>query len=157
MNEHVAIKVPASDDLYEADFVAWTEAQAELIRQRRFDELDVENLAEEIESLGRSRRRELHRRMARLLEHLIKLAVSRDYDPRRQWILSVNEQRDRIAEIVEENPSLRAHVPVAFNKSWPRAAEMARGGLEEYDHDLVARVPSFGVEDALDPTFIPEQ
>ena len=157
MNEHVALKRPPADDLYEADFYAWSFAQAELIRQRRFDELDLENIAEEIESLGKNRRSELRRRMGRLIEHLIKLAVSRDYDPRRQWILSVDEQRDRIAELIEDNPSLRPQLPIVFNKAWPRAADMARAGLEEYDHEMISKSPSFGVEEALDPKFIPEQ
>ena len=84
MNEHVVLKRSAGDDLYEADFVAWSEMQAELIRQRRFDELDLENIAEEIEDLGKSRRDQLETRMSRLIEHLLKLDVSRLYDPRRQ-------------------------------------------------------------------------
>lgn len=156
MNEHVPLGAPA-DDLYEADFAAWSFRQAELVRGRRFDELDIENIAEEIESLGRNLRRELYRRMARLIEHLIKLEVSRLHDPRRQWILSVAEQRRQIDELIVDNSSLKPKLPEVFEKAWKHGAEMARGGLEAFDHDMVPDAPSFTLADALDPTFLPEQ
>lgn len=157
MNEHVVLRAPQIDDLYEADFFAWSFHQAELVRQKRFDELDLENIAEEIESLGRSRRQELYRRMARLIEDLIKLDVSCLYDPRRQWILSVDEQRRQIAELIEESPSLKPQLTDTFARAWVHGAEMARGGLEEYDHDMISDKPSFELSDALDHKFIPEQ
>lgn len=157
MNEHVALKRPLADNLYEADFHEWSRAQAELIRQGRFDELDLENIAEEIESLGKSRRSELRRRMGRLIEHLIKLDASRLYDPRRQWILSVAEQRRRIGELVEENPSLRPTLQAVFDDQWSYGVEMAKAGLEEFDHEMISDQPSFELADALDPKFIPEQ
>jgi hypothetical protein len=53
MNEHVALKRPVADDLYGADFYAWLQSQADLLRRRRFDRLDLENIIEEIDSLGR--------------------------------------------------------------------------------------------------------
>ncbi len=157
MNEHVSFEKPGADSLYEADFAAWSFHQAELVRERRFDELDIENIAEEIEGLGRNRRQELYRRMARLIEHLIKLDASRLYDPRCQWILTVAEQRRQIDELVVDNPSLRPKLPELFGRAWSHGAEMARGGLEEFDHEMIAAAPSFTLADALDPTFIPEQ
>ena len=157
MNEHVVLKSPSSGSLYEVDFVAWSEMQAELIRQRRFDELDLENIAEEIEDLGKNRRDQLETRMSRLIEHLLKLDVSRLSDPRRQWILSVKEQRRRIEKLIVKNPSLRPSLPEVFADEWESGAEMARAGLDEYDRDLVPDEPSFELSDALDPNFIPEQ
>lgn len=157
MNEHVVLQRPATNDLYEADFHAWSLHQADLVRQRRFDDLDIENIAEEIESLGKNRRQELYRRMARLIEHLIKLDASRLYDPRRQWILSVDEQRRSIAELIAENPSLKPKLAETFARAWGHGAEMAKGGLEEFDQEMISETPSFELSDALDPKFIPEQ
>ena len=156
MNEHAVLRPDAATGGYDDDFFAWTQAQAALLRGGRLDAIDIANIAEEIESLGKSRRRELYRRMLRLLEHLIKLDVSTLYDPRRQWILSVSEQRRQLAQIVEENPSLRPVLGEAFEREWPHAAALARGGLEEFDHDMVPDRPSFGLGDALDENFIPE-
>lgn len=157
MNEHVSLKQPDIDNLYEADFHAWSRTQTELIRARRFDELDLDNIAEEIESLGKNRRSELRRRMGRLIEHLLKLDASRLHDPRRQWILSVAEQRRRIAELIDENPSLRSALQGVFADQWSYGVEMAKAGLEEFDHELISDAPSFELSDALDPKFIPEQ
>ncbi len=151
------LRATTADSLYEADFVAWTEAQAGLIRQRRLDELDLENIVEEIEDLGKNLRDQLDRRMSLLIEHLLKLEVSRLHDPRRQWILSVSEQRRRIERLLARNPSLRASLPDVFAEEWPAGAEMARAGLEAYDRDMVPDAPGFTLADALDPTFIPEQ
>ena len=156
MNEHVVLKVP-DERGYEADFFAWSAEQARLLRERRFDEIDLENIVEEIDSLGRNLRRQLHSRMAGLIEHLIKLQVSRDFDPRRQWILSVNEQRLRLADLVEENPSLRPELAKAFSKQWVNGAKMAESGLEDYDREMIPPTPSLTVADALDPKFFPDQ
>ncbi len=58
--------------LYDQDFYAWTQRQVELLRSGRWGELDIENLVEEIESLGRQERQELHNRLGVLLGHLLK-------------------------------------------------------------------------------------
>src|SRR5438477_5024382 len=79
--------------LYEEDFVRWTEQQSSALREAAAAgtnlPLDWENLAEEIESLGRSQRHELHSRIAGIPEHLLKLDYSRANDPRRGWIETV--------------------------------------------------------------------
>jgi hypothetical protein len=61
-----------SRSIYQVDFYAWTQKQAALLREGRFNDLDVENLVEEIESLGRSEKRELESRLKVLLIHLLK-------------------------------------------------------------------------------------
>ena len=75
--------------LYDEDFVAWTEQQAEALRAAGRSStnqlLDWENVAEEIESLGRSDRRELHSQIYRIIRHLAKLQFSPAADPRRGW------------------------------------------------------------------------
>jgi len=83
--------------LYEEDFVRWTEQQSSALRDAAGVglnlPLDWGNLAEEIESLGRSQRRELHRRIATIIEHLLNLEHSPAVDPRRGWMDTIARER----------------------------------------------------------------
>ena len=92
---------------YESDVVAWANEQARLIRAGRFDLLDIENIAEEIEDVGKSEKRELANRMAILLAHLLKWKVQ----PERRgtsWRNTINNQRERISRRVEKTPGLQS-------------------------------------------------
>jgi hypothetical protein len=63
---------PPANDLYEIDFYAWTQEQARLLRERRFDDLDLDNLVDEVESVGRSDKRQIESRLEIPLAHLLK-------------------------------------------------------------------------------------
>lgn len=91
---------------YEQDFYGWTQAQARLLREGRFTELDVANVVEEIETLGRSERRELASRLRVLLLHLLKW---QHQSARRgsSWRHSIEVQRDDARDHLAENPSLQ--------------------------------------------------
>jgi hypothetical protein len=92
---------------YEKDVVAWANEQARMIRAGRFDLLDIENIAEEIEDVGKSEKRELANRMAVLLAHLLKWQIQ----PERRgasWESTINEQRERITKRIERTPSLKS-------------------------------------------------
>ncbi len=92
---------------YDEDIVAWAREQARQLRAGRFELLDLEHLAEEIEDVGRSEQRELASRMAILLAHLLKW----QYQPERRgasWEVKINGQRDRILHRLEKTPSLKA-------------------------------------------------
>ena len=81
--------------LYDTDFYAWANEQAALLRAGRLSEADIENIAEEIESMGRSERSELVNRLTVLLVHLLKWR----YQPGlrgRSWRLTIEEQRDQL-------------------------------------------------------------
>src|SRR3954464_15566716 len=83
--------------LYDEDFVAWTQQQAKALRaaagSRTNQPLDWENLAEEVEDLGKSVRRELESQIRRIIQHLLKLQYSPSADPRRGWFESVTGAR----------------------------------------------------------------
>ena len=106
--------VPKNAPLYEQDFVRWTEAQAANLRQagaaRANLPLDWDNLAEEVESLGRSQRRELRSRIAVVIEHLLKLARSPAEEPRAGWIETIARERAEIERLLEDSPSLRGEL-----------------------------------------------
>jgi len=90
---------------YEDDVVAWATEQASLLRERRFDQLDIEHLAEEIEDVGKSEQRELVSRMVRLLAHMLKWQKQ----PRHRgasWQITIRNQCRGIARRLKETPSL---------------------------------------------------
>lgn len=121
-------------DLYDRDFLLWTEDQAEALRRAKGANLplDWENLAEEIESLGKFDRRALHSQVRRVLRHLLKLAVSPAAGPRRGWELTIREARNDIAIILGDSPSLRRELDGIVAEQVKLAAEFAAADLEEH-------------------------
>jgi hypothetical protein len=123
--------------LYDQDFYAWTQKQAELLRSRKWEELDVDNLVEQMESLGKQERQELRNRLGVLLGHLLKWR----YQPEarsKSWAATILEQRRRIQRHLKENPSLQPYLPEAIEIGY-------EDGL-----DLVNR------ETPLDPKQLPQ-
>ncbi|TVQ09377.1 MAG: DUF29 domain-containing protein [Leptolyngbya sp. DLM2.Bin27] len=99
--------------LYDQDFYAWAQRQAELLRAGQLGELDIENLIEEIESLGRQERQELRNQLGVLLGHLLKW----HYQPEarsKSWVYTIREQRRKIQRHLKENPSLKPYLSEAI-------------------------------------------
>ena len=98
--------MPRNAVTYDEDYFAWTEEQVRLLRAGEFSRLDAENLAEEMEDMGRSIRRELRNRLAVLTMHLLKWR----YQPGHRspsWSATMREQRRQVADLLDESPSLR--------------------------------------------------
>lgn len=91
---------------YENDFYSWTQEQADLLRNGQFNDLDLANLIEEIESMGRSEKRELESRLTILLLHLLKWKYQ-EVRRGRSWQLSIDEQRIQFEKTLNENPGLK--------------------------------------------------
>lgn len=106
--------------LYEQDFYAWTQQQVELLRSGHLQELDVENLIEEIESLGKQQRQELRNRLGVLLGHLLKWYQEPEARSR-SWTGTIREQRYRIDLLLKENPSLKPYLTEAILLAYPLA------------------------------------
>ncbi len=102
---------------HDADFYGWTREQAELLRNGRIAEADIANIAEEIESMGRSEKREMVSRLAVLLAHLLKWEVQPSLRGT-SWKLTIREQRARLAELLQDNPSLRPLLPGALTTAY---------------------------------------
>ncbi|EAQ5873903.1 DUF29 domain-containing protein [Salmonella enterica] len=92
---------------YDNDFYGWTQEQADLIRAGRTEDLDLKNLLEEIEAMGRSERRELESRLQVLFMHLLKWQFQSERQGR-SWQLTIEEQRLRALKVLSENPSLKS-------------------------------------------------
>ncbi len=105
---------------YDQDFYAWSREQADLLRSGNAVEADLENIAEEIESMGKSEKREFMSRLTVLILHLVKWR----YQPAkrsRSWRLSVAGQRMDIEELLKDNPSLRPTMSDSIGQAWRRA------------------------------------
>jgi hypothetical protein len=134
---------------YDTDLMLWSERQAALLRraaagERVNDQVDWENVAEEIESLGKSDRRELHNRIAAILVHLIKLEASPADEPQTGWRETILEQRRRVARLLKESPSLRPEVPQAIAEELDDAKAQAAIALQGYNER--PRVDPSGLE-----------
>ena len=128
--------------LYDEDFVRWTEEQAAALRRaqslplagRRGSnlKLDWQHLAEEIESLGKSDRRELRSQITRVLRHLLKLEVSPAAEPRAGWRATIDEARMEIEGLLDDSPSLRRETDGLIKKQIRAAARLAADDLRQY-------------------------
>jgi Domain of unknown function DUF29 len=87
---------PQTKELYHEDFYVWTEGQAELLRKRQFEALDLENLIEEVEALGRAEKNSVLNNATVIIERLLKLQYSPAQEPRNVWRASVREHRRRL-------------------------------------------------------------
>ncbi len=111
-------------DLYEQDFLAWTEDQAEALRTKQAGALDWENLLEEVESMGRNERNAMESRLSLLLMRLMKW----QWQPEKRgksWIQTIREQRKAIRKILKNCASLRGHVPEMLAEAWAEARDDA--------------------------------
>ena len=140
---------------YSTDIYAWTQAQAALLRQRKFDALDLANVVEEIESLGNEQGHAVESYFVVLIEHLLKLAVPNDRDPRRGWKASARNARSEIERRLRKSPSLRRELPEIFADTWANGRYAAQAGLREAEEHLVPTEPPFTLEQALDDDWFP--
>jgi hypothetical protein len=138
---------------YDEDFVLWTERQAALIRAGRLDLVDWENVALEIEAMGSRERRELSTRLKVLLMHLLKW----QFHPQKRsksWRATINDQRDEIEQLLENDPSLRREVETLIGKRYRIARANAAGETGLALRTFPSRCP-YPAEQILDSAYFP--
>ena len=119
-----ALKLDTSAGLYNQDFYVWTMEQADLLRRHKPDWMDWENVADELESMGKKDRRELVSRMTVLLMHLAKWYWQAEkWSP--SWSGTIEEQREQIELSLNDSPSLRSFIQYSFQEAWGRAIKKA--------------------------------
>ena len=111
-------------NLYEADFYAWTQQQANLLRYQLWNQVDLVNLIEEVESLGRRERQELRNRLIILIRHLLKWEYQSSKRIR-SWLATIRIQRRDIIKLLNENPSLQSSLEVALEEAYENARDLA--------------------------------
>jgi len=94
---------------YEQDFYGWTQEQAALLRAGRLSDLDIDNLIEEIETMGRSEKRAIESRLTVLLMHLLKWKYQPDRRGR-SWTLTIVGQRLKLNRVIKDNPGLKSQI-----------------------------------------------
>ncbi|EDV3184795.1 DUF29 domain-containing protein [Salmonella enterica] len=141
---------------YESDVVAWSQEQAALLRAGRFSEIDIANIAEEIEDVGKSEQRELASRMAVLLAHLLKWKFQSERQCK-SWKLTISGQRNLIARRLDKTPSLKATLKdsVWLSDAWfdGRMSASKETGLSL---DVFPEECIWTTEQALSPEFFPD-
>jgi hypothetical protein len=98
----------ARKSLYESDFLLWTQDTVAKLKARDFDHVDLENLLEEIESLGRSEKKEIKSRLTTLIEHLLKRLYIDMPQEFNGWERTIRNQRTEIEFALDDSPSLKA-------------------------------------------------
>ena len=138
-------------NLYETDFYAWTLEQSKLLQISDFKGLDIVNLVEEIESLGKQQRQEVENRLAILLGHLLKW----DYQPERRsksWKATIREQRRAIQRLMQANPSLKPYLEEAIAYAYQSGIDLVVRETPLDDQDLPADC-QYTPEQIFDPNF----
>ncbi len=145
---------PPSPAGCDQDFVAWTEETARLLPERRFEELDVEHIAAEIEDRGKSDRRQLQSRLTVLLSHLLKWRFQ-PAQRARSWRLTAAVQRMKLKALFRDSPSLQAALPRWIEETCADAVTRAamEAGLSR--KAFPPRCP-FSPDQILDPDYLPD-
>ena len=110
--------------LYERDFFAWTQEQANLMKQKAFEKLDIIHLLEEVESMGAREKSELKSRLTVLLMHLLKWKYQPEYQSK-SWKSTIMEQRFSIQDVIEDNPSLKPQLDGYLIRAYKHARSLA--------------------------------
>lgn len=145
--------------LYAEDFVRWTEEQSAALREAAGQginlPLDWENLAEEVESLGRCQRHAVRSRIAVILEHLLKLEHSPATDPQPDWMETIDRERDNIELLLRDSPSLRGEVAPVIAEETRRAIRRATRSTLRHGEEIPAKLgaASYNEEQVLGDWF----
>ena len=154
MDSHKA----TASDLYERDYYAWVQDQVDALRQRRIEDVDWENVAEEIDDLGKSERYSVESQMVRALEHLLKLqhtGATIRRNNARGWQLTIKDARLVLRKLLEQNPSLRPQLAEMLQFAHQRARLAALRKARLPDHAIPESCP-WGIEQVMDDNFLPK-
>lgn len=121
-----------NDCTYENDYFAWSLQQAKYIREGKFEKLDIINLQDEIESMGKSEIRALESHLHNALMHMLKQKYQNSRDGK-SWQSSIKEAKVRVKKVLRDNPSLKYRFSEIFKDSYETAKIAAAGetGLDE--------------------------
>lgn len=149
-----AVVEPRPRDLYDEDFLAWTEQTAALLRRSRFAAIDIDHLAEEVEDMGKRDLREAKSRLRVLLVHLLKWR----HQPKKRspsWRSAIVTQRQEIADLLQQSPSLRRKLSASLAAIYSAAVERVVT-QSRLDESILDPQCPFTLNQILDPTFLPD-
>ena len=135
MNIQTKIDGRSREEAHSSDFALWAIAQGRLLREGRFDELDIENLFDEVDDLGRARQYELRSRLKTLIEHMLKLRYGTHRYPRSGWRKTMLNARHQIDYLLDESPGLRRYLADFYEHAWSVGQNRALLGFWDHEPD----------------------
>jgi len=146
-------------ELYDQDFFEWTAHNAQLLREGRLSEADIEHIAEEIEDMGKRDQRLVRNRIKVLLTHLLKWKAQPEFrfssTGRSSWLATIREQRSQLESVFEQSPSLERHGRESLAKIFTKAVDNAAYETNLPRSHFPADCP-FTFEQIMDDSFLPE-
>jgi hypothetical protein len=139
---------------YNLDFYGWTQEQAALLKAGRLNDLDIINLIEEVETMGRSEKRALESRLTVLLVHLLKWK----YQPNRRgksWTLTIIGQRIKLLRVIKDNPGLKPQLPELINDAYS-LAKVNAAKETKLDIEIFDSACPWTFEQLIDDSFYPD-
>jgi hypothetical protein len=154
MQDFIKETMSSTKSLYDTDYSLWLEKTAQLLRNGQINELDLPNLAEEIEDMGKREKRAVENNVEILLMHLLKY----QYQPEKRsnsWKYTIFEHRDRLEKAFRDSPSLKPYSQKIFEQCYSKARQRAaiETGMEI---DIFPVESPFTVEQTLNPNYLPE-
>ena len=142
-------------NLYQQDFFAWTKQQINYLQNQQWNQLDLTNLIEEIETLGKQQRQELRNRLSILIGHLLKW----EYQPQKRsysWLATLRVQRIDIQELIDDNPSLKPYLEEALTQAYIKGLLLAVSETNLPDRTFPKNCP-YSLTEILSDRFYPGQ
>ncbi len=146
-------------DLYERDYYTWIQEQVRALRERRVEDLDWPNLAEEIEDLEKNERRLLRHQLSLLLGYLLKRAHAPTKMLRargREWELSVRQARHHIGSLLKESPGLLSRIDEIFAQAYETGRDNAVF-VTELPDSAIPETPPWTFEQVINDHFVPKR
>jgi hypothetical protein len=144
------------NNLYNEDYYLWLEATVKKLKNGQVNELDLDNLIEELESMGKSEKRAIESLLTRLLEHLLKITYWQAERERNlgHWSLEVTNFRYQISKIVADSPSLKTYIQEIFLESYSAARKGVNRAMG-MGKDCIPEQPIASLEQVLDEDWFP--
>jgi Domain of unknown function DUF29 len=146
-------EIPSATSLYETDFYAWTQEQVRFLRDRQWSLVDLHNLIDEVESLGKQQRQELRNRLSVLLGHLLKWEYQ-PWERSRRLLASIRVQRREALWLLQENPSLEPVLADALLEAYENSKDLAMGETVLFQKSVPPECP-YSFNEVLDSRFYP--
>ncbi len=140
--------------LYEKDFVAWSDEQALLLEQQRYEELDLANLVEEVKDLGNRHRDAIESQLTRLLMHLLKWQYQEEKRSG-SWTRTIKEARKQIARLIRKHPVLNVHIQIVLEECYIDARVDAADETGLPIEIFPLSCPYWLKDEILNPDFLP--
>jgi hypothetical protein len=153
MQSQLAKTAADQSELYDEDFFEWTRVNGELLRAGRFEQADIERIAEEIEDMGKRDLNELNNRVRVLIGHLLKWQLQPEKKSR-SWERTIASQRTELDQLLGDSPSLRVEIRPGLQRNYQRSLRLAALETGLPKSQFPAECP-FTVDQILDPEFLP--